>query len=202
MADTVLNSFNDMSKYRLLVEELMMPLNNKIEGVIGSVKEVSNTLLFNIQRVEEINVFLRHLSLFNKDFEVVWTKLNEIELYRNVNEGRREEDLKEVASKIKTVELIAENNIKTVNMYNNNIKDLAEQFKQVVKDISLYKETLNNKISVFHRVSTSAKQYYDDNVGAVKKEVEKSVAIVKETLSKYSNLSAEIEVTNRQLKGI
>eukprot|EP00826_Nyctotherus_ovalis_P008245 TRINITY_DN12131_c0_g2_i4.p1 TRINITY_DN12131_c0_g2~~TRINITY_DN12131_c0_g2_i4.p1 ORF type:complete len:284 (+),score=64.02 TRINITY_DN12131_c0_g2_i4:66-917(+) len=111
------------------------------------------------------------------------------------------DSLKEVACKIKTVELMAKNNIRNAELQENNIKDLAGQFRGVVKDIELYKETLNSKISAFHKISANAKQYYDDNVGEAKKEVAKAIAVVERAMNKYSDLSAEINITNRQLKG-
>eukprot|EP01022_Parablepharisma_sp_SALTPOND_P020044 TRINITY_DN352_c0_g1_i1.p1 TRINITY_DN352_c0_g1~~TRINITY_DN352_c0_g1_i1.p1 ORF type:complete len:547 (+),score=71.51 TRINITY_DN352_c0_g1_i1:3164-4804(+) len=199
--EDVLQKYKETTSVRLLVEELVAPLAQRLDFATSKLNQFDAALRINVRKLEEMDVFLRKLSHSQHYFENLWGQVQELDAYKEMAETRREEDLKEIKYKIDEVENDARNDKENLRVSVNKVDVLANQYRGLVQDVIAYKRDVGNQVANIEKVSIEAKEHCSDIIEVIRGEISRIGPELKRNTLQHNEMQAGIDVVNHWVKG-
>ena len=188
-----------IGKHRL--EQVTFPILKEFESVNSRFIEVDNKILVNSRRIEEIEVFLRRLSLFNFDYEKLWCRIQELELNFISIGTLRVNDMGKIKGMVQ--ESINESRSRSdeFKIGMNRMDIIINQYKEVVENVLLKTKSINNQVFEMQMNFNELKENYANKIKSMQIDITNSRKIFEEKMNEYSNVCADLDIANRKIKG-
>ena len=203
-----MNSENDFKKYdeitscRLLIERLFKPLSDKFSPICSQIEEINRDTQICKQKVGESEAFLRRLSIFYQEFEKLFQQVQEFEVYKEVLENRRQDDLRKTQYMIQEIDTELKNRSDDFRIGLNHMDVLAKQFKEMMKETIIHRQAVNEKVSGLEVKISEANDHYFNNIDSIKLKIEENVNSIEKIAIQYAEATAKVDIIEQQLKGI
>jgi len=199
--DKELKDFEATNSTRILIQEATTPITNQFNQVVLKVNQLRDRLLFNSEKIAEMETFFRRISFFQRDFDKLWNQIQELEMQIAMDEKRRELDLKEIASNIDKLKVTIGDITTNIKINSNTILSLSKQHNELVKDTVNYKESITNKYCEMEIIATEAKEYCTTNIEAIQAKVSKINTSLERYNAQVARLEAELKISNQRIAG-
>jgi len=198
MSDAPIKENEEVILVRLLVQEAMLSVIEKCNVANLRIDQLNDDMRRNTVKVEEIDILMRRLTRFNWNFEELWRQVQELESFRNVMEARRKQDMKEIIYKIKDSNKAAQLEIESFKIGMNKMDMILTQYKELLQDIILYKQSVNETIYNTGKTVTDANNTLTNEIT----NLHTKISNIECKHAKYIHLQNELNNTSKSVKGI
>jgi len=199
--ENTMKKYNDLTNFRLILEELIRPFAVKCETATQKFSSFENSIMSYAYKLEEIDVFLRRLSVSQHHFEKLWQQVQEFESYKKMNEFRRNEDLKNIKLELDEIKNDARNDQENIKLGVNKIDMLAEQYKNIVNDIIEHRKYVTAELSQIYKVSNDSNEFCHSSIQNLQNSLENNGLLFKQNKDDHNDIKANISVLQHWIKG-
>lgn len=200
--EEVFKNYGETTSFRLEIESLIKPLADKFSPINLQLDEIRKALLSCEYKTSEIEAFLRRVSFFNQDFEVLWQQVQELESYKEILDDRRQDDIRKINYAIEEVNAELKNRSDDFRIGMNHIDVISKQLKGSIQTTLTHRQAVNEKVSGLEAELGGVKEHSYTSIDAIWAELRKLCAAMEKSVMQHVQAEASVDVMKQQVKGM